>query len=108
MEFIFAEKRIGLQLQLASEKGMVFADIQQIVDVLRRNLLGISHNPLYYMVTYGQLTVLSLKILKVCYMTPHVIGVIGSDIAMLPLYQDLPIQIIDGYQSVWPLPNGFR
>ncbi|GAB1440927.1 hypothetical protein MASR2M36_37120 [Providencia sp.] len=29
------------------------------------------------------------------------------DIAMLPLYKELPIQIIDGYQSVWPLPNGF-
>ena len=29
------------------------------------------------------------------------------DLAMLPLYPNLPPQIYDGYQSVWPLPTDF-
>jgi hypothetical protein len=29
------------------------------------------------------------------------------DLAMLPLYPELPPQIYDGYQSVWPLESGF-
>lgn len=39
----FAEKRIGLQLQIAAEKGMVFGDIQQIVDIVKERLTG--HQP---------------------------------------------------------------
>lgn len=104
----FAEKRIGLQLQLASEKGMVFSDIQQIVDIVKDKLAGHQPQP---SLLHGDLWPAN------CAITQNIEGVLYDpacywgdrecDIAMLPLYQELPIQIIDGYQSVWPFPNGF-
>ncbi|EMG9576547.1 fructosamine kinase family protein [Providencia stuartii] len=104
----FAEKRIGLQLQIAAEKGMVFGDIQQIVDIVKERLTGHQPQP---SLLHGDLWPAN------CAMTQEQNGILYDpacywgdrecDMAMLPLYPELPIQIIDGYQSVWPLPSGF-
>lgn len=104
----FAEKRIGLQLQLAAEKGMVFGDIQRVVDVVKESLSGHQPQP---SLLHGDLWPAN------CAMTAENNGLLYDpacywgdrecDIAMLPLYHELPIQIIDGYQSIWPLPAGF-
>ena len=104
----FAEKRIGLQLQLASEKGMVFGEIPLIVDIIKNCLAGHQPQP---SLLHGDLwpanCAITNKINGVLYDPACYWGDRECDLAMLPLYHELPIQIIDGYQSVWPLPNGF-
>ena len=99
----FAEQRIGWQLQLAAEKGMTFGDIDDIVD---RVYLRLQHHQPQPSLLHGNLWPGN------CAMTAHgpilfdpasYWGDRECDLAMLPLYPELPPQIYDGYQSVWPL-----
>ena len=36
--YFYSEKRIGIQSQLASEKGMVFGDIEEIIQIINHRL----------------------------------------------------------------------
>nr|WP_314265946.1 fructosamine kinase family protein [uncultured Moellerella sp.] len=104
----FAEKRIGFQLQIALEKGMVFGDIPQLVDIVVNQLQGHQPQP---SLLHGNLWPANCAIADqhtavffdpACYW-----GDRECDLAMFPLYDHIPVQIIDGYQSVWPLPSDF-
>ncbi|MCD1126744.1 fructosamine kinase family protein [Jinshanibacter sp. LJY008] len=103
----FAEQRIGWQLQLAAEKGLNYGDIDTIIDIVSHRLK--SHHPQPSLL-HGDLWPTNCGVSAVgpiifdpaCYW-----GDRECDLAMLPLYPDLPPQIYDGYQSVWPLPASF-
>lgn len=103
----FAEQRIGWQLQLANEKGLVYGDIDKIIALVSHRLK--SHHPQpsllhgdVWPANCGVSSVGPIIFDPACYW-----GDRECDLAMLPLYPDLPPQIYDGYQSVWPLPSGF-
>lgn len=104
----YAEKRIGIQLQLASEKGMVFGDINEIVSIVKQRLAG--HNPQPSLL-HGNLWPKNCAAIgqsegavfdPACYW-----GDRECDIAMLPLYSSIPTTIFDGYQNIWPLADKF-
>jgi fructosamine-3-kinase len=103
----FAEQRIGWQLQLAAERGMSFGNIEEIVDIV---YLRLQHHQPQPSLLHGNLwpdncgTTANGPVLfdPACYW-----GDRECDLAMLPLYPELPPQIYDGYQSVWPLTTGF-
>ncbi|CNG25767.1 fructosamine kinase family protein [Yersinia enterocolitica] len=103
----FAEQRIGWQLQLAAEKGMLFGDIDHITQLVQERLQ--SHLPQPSLL-HGDLWPANCAASingpvifdPACYW-----GDRECDLAMLPLYPTLPAQIYDGYQSIWPLPVGF-
>ncbi|ANI31900.1 hypothetical protein PL78_18995 [Yersinia entomophaga] len=103
----FAEQRIGWQLQLAAEKGMIFGDIDEIIALVQAKLQNHQPQP---SLLHGDLWPANCAASAngpvifdpACYW-----GDRECDLAMLPLYPDLPAQIYDGYQSVWPLPSGF-
>ncbi|AOP42881.2 fructosamine kinase family protein [Edwardsiella piscicida] len=103
----FAEQRIGWQLQLAAEKGITFGDIDEIVERVRRRLQDHQPRP---SLLHGDLWPDNMGLSAkgpvlfdpACYW-----GDRECDLAMLPLSPQLPPQIYDGYQSVWPLPADF-
>ncbi|CAE1145478.1 fructosamine kinase family protein [Serratia sp. Tan611] len=103
----FAEQRIGWQLQLAAEKGMSFGDIDELVDIV---YLRLQHHQPQPSLLHGDLWPANCAMTRdgpvlfdpACYW-----GDRECDLAMLPLYPNLPPQIYDGYQSVWPLPTDF-
>ncbi|ELM3738858.1 fructosamine kinase family protein [Yersinia ruckeri] len=103
----FAEQRIGWQLQLAAEKGMIFGDIDKIIALVQKKLQNHQPQP---SLLHGDLwpancaTSTNGPVIfdPACYW-----GDRECDLAMLPLYPDLPAQIYDGYQSIWPLPTDF-
>jgi len=103
----FAEQRIGWQLQLAAEKGMVFGNIEDITAIVHTRLQNHQPQP---SLLHGDLW-------------PHNCGLADNgpvifdpacywgdrecDLAMLPLYPNVPPQLYDGYQSKTPLPDDF-
>ncbi|MEI7377580.1 fructosamine kinase family protein [Dickeya chrysanthemi] len=103
----FAEQRIGWQLQLAAEKGLHFGDIDTLISQAEKRLSGHQPQP---SLLHGDLW--SNNCLNTergyylfdpaCYW-----GDRECDLAMLPLHVELPPQIYDGYQSVWPLEKDF-
>lgn len=103
----FAEQRIGWQLQLAAEKGIQYGDMELIVGCVQQALA--SHHPQPSLL-HGDLWPANCAgsnsgpwiFDPACYW-----GDRECDLAMLAWYKDLPPQIYDGYQSVWPLPHGF-
>lgn len=103
----FAEQRIGWQLQLAQEKGYHFGDIDETIALVSQRLKG--HHPQPSLL-HGDLWPANCGVSAAgavifdpaCYW-----GDRECDLAMLPLYSELPAQIYDGYQSVWPLPVDF-
>ncbi|MFP1828279.1 fructosamine kinase family protein [Lonsdalea quercina] len=103
----FAEQRIGWQLQLAAEKGMSFGDIDALVTVAEQKLSGhqpppsLLHGDLWSN-NWGNSAGGVYLFDPACYW-----GDRECDLAMLPLYPELPPQIYDGYQNVWPLEKGF-
>lgn len=103
----FAEQRIGWQLQLAAEKGMMFGDIDEIIALVLRKLQNHQPQP---SLLHGDLWPANCAqsadgpviFDPACYW-----GDRECDLSMLPLYPVLPPQLYDGYQSIWPLPAGF-
>ncbi|MCC8459037.1 fructosamine kinase family protein [Photorhabdus aegyptia] len=103
----YAEKRIGWQLQIAAEKNMIFGDIDNIVQTISNKL---QHHQPQPSLLHGDLwpaNCASLDDQAVAFDPACYWGDRECDFAMLPLYPDLPMQIFDGYQSVWPLPANF-
>lgn len=103
----FAEQRIGWQLELAAEKGIIFGDIDALVDCVRQRLSGHQPQP---SLLHGDLWSGNCALGPdgpyifdpACYW-----GDRECDLAMLPLHNEQPPQIYDGYQSVSPLPPDF-
>ncbi|MBN1086092.1 fructosamine kinase family protein [Erwinia aphidicola] len=103
----FAEQRIGWQLQLAAEKGIQYGDIELIVHCAQTALDA--HHPQPSLL-HGDLWPANCAgsdsgpwlFDPACYW-----GDRECDLAMLPWFSQLPGQIFEGYQLVWPLPCGF-
>ncbi|MES4613314.1 MAG: fructosamine kinase family protein [Ewingella sp.] len=103
----FAEQRIGWQLQLAAEKGMVFGNIEDITEKVRARLHNHQPQP---SLLHGDLWPHNCALSEggpvifdpACYW-----GDRECDFAMLPLYPNVPSYIYDGYQSRTPLPDDF-
>ncbi len=103
----FAEQRIGWQLQLATEKGISYGDVDPIIACVQNAL--VSHHPQPSLL-HGDLWPANCAGSQggpwifdpACYW-----GDRECDLAMLAWYPDLPPQIYDGYQSIWPLPQDF-
>ncbi|WP_299996263.1 fructosamine kinase family protein [uncultured Cedecea sp.] len=103
----FAEQRIGWQLEIAAEKGMVFGDIDTIVNAVQQALA--THQPQPSLL-HGDLWANNCALGPdgpfiydpACYW-----GDRECDLAMLPLHPEQSSHIYDGYQSVTPLPSGF-
>ncbi|WP_323835527.1 fructosamine kinase family protein [Photorhabdus africana] len=103
----YAEKRVGWQLQIAAEKNMIFGDIDNIVQAISNKL---QHHHPQPSLLHGDLwpaNCASLDDQAVAFDPACYWGDRECDFAMLPLYPDLPMQIFDGYQSIWPLPANF-
>ncbi|ACS85818.1 fructosamine kinase family protein [Musicola paradisiaca] len=103
----FAEQRIGWQLQLAAEKGLSFGDIGMLIATVEQRLA--SHQPQPALLHGDLWSGNWVNTSEGCYLFDPACywGDRECDLAMLPLYPDLPKQIYDGYQSVWPLDKGF-
>ncbi|MBK4726709.1 fructosamine kinase family protein [Pantoea agglomerans] len=103
----FAEQRIGWQLQLAAEKGIQYGDSELIVHCAQAILE--SHHPQPSLL-HGDLWPANCAgsdsgpwiFDPACYW-----GDRECDLAMLSWFPDVPVQVYDGYQSVWPLPGDF-
>ncbi|MFD1802756.1 fructosamine kinase family protein [Mixta tenebrionis] len=103
----FSEQRIGWQLQLAEEKGIRYGNSDLIIDCVQRALA--SHHPQPSLL-HGDLWPGNCAgsdsgpwiYDPACYW-----GDRECDLAMLPRFPALPEKILEGYQSVWPLPAGF-
>lgn len=104
----FAEQRIGWQLQLAAEKGIQYGDIELIIRCTQ-NLLD-AHHPQPSLL-HGDLWPAN------CAMSPEGPCVFDPacywgdrecDMAMLAYFPGLPKQILEGYESVWPLPHDYQ
>lgn len=103
----FAEQRIGWQLQLAAEKGMIFGNIDDITAMVEARLHNHQPRP---SLLHGDLwphncastTTGPVIFDPACYW-----GDRECDLAMLPLYPKVPSNIYDGYQSRTPLPEDF-
>lgn len=103
----FSEQRIGWQLQLASEKGILYGDIDLIVRCAQKMLE--SHHPEPSLL-HGDLWPANCAgsdsgpwiFDPACYW-----GDRECDLAMLSWHPDIPAQVYDGYHSVWPLPGDF-
>ena len=103
----FAEQRIGWQLQLAAEKGMIFGNIEDITAMVHARLQNHQPQP---SLLHGDLWPHNCGLSDdgpvifdpACYW-----GDRECDLAMLPLYPNVPPQLYDGYQSITPLPDDF-
>ncbi|QHM70850.1 fructosamine kinase family protein [Mixta intestinalis] len=103
----FSEQRIGWQLQLAEEKGIRYGNSDLIIDCVQRVLA--SHQPQPSLL-HGDLWPGNCAgsdsgpwiYDPACYW-----GDRECDLAMLSHFPTLPDKILEGYQSVWPLPAGF-
>lgn len=103
----FSQQRIGWQLQLAAEKGIIFGDTELIIERVRAKLQN--HQPQPSLLhgdlwphNCAQTSLGPLIFDPACYW-----GDKECDLAMLPLYPNIPPELLDGYQSVTPLPAGY-
>lgn len=103
----FAEQRIGWQLQLAAEKGIQYGNIELITRCVQ-DVLG-SHHPQPSLL-HGDLWPSNCGASAsgpwifdpACYW-----GDRECDMAMLGWFAGLPVEILKGYESVWPLPADY-
>lgn len=103
----FSEQRIGWMLQLAAEKGLVFGDIDHIINLVAERLRDHQPQP---SLLHGDLwpdNCANSDSGGFLYDPACYWGDRECDLAMLPRYSQLLPQIYDGYQSVWPLDKGF-
>jgi fructosamine-3-kinase len=103
----FAEQRIGWQLQLAAEKGLHFGDIDALITLVEKRLCG--HHPQPSLLHGDLWSGNTLNTEQGYYLFDPACywGDRECDLAMLPLHPELPPQIYDGYQSIWPLEKDF-
>jgi fructosamine-3-kinase len=99
----FAEQRIGFMLQLLSEKGLVLANIDTVVESIKSLLTG--HNPKPSML-HGDLWQGNTGFHKnqpVLFDPAFYFGDRETDLAMTELFGRFPVQFYQGYADIWPL-----
>jgi fructosamine-3-kinase len=99
----FAEQRIGFMLQLLSEKGLVLANIDTVVESIKSLLTG--HNPKPSML-HGDLWQGNAGFHKnqpVLFDPAFYFGDRETDLAMTELFGRFPVQFYQGYADIWPL-----
>jgi fructosamine-3-kinase len=99
----FAEQRIGFMLQLLSEKGLVLANIDTVVESIKSLLTG--HNPKPSML-HGDLWQGNTGFNKnqpVLFDPAFYFGDRETDLAMTELFGRFPVQFYQGYADIWPL-----
>jgi fructosamine-3-kinase len=99
----FAEQRIGCMLQLLSEKGLVLANIDTVVESIKSLLTG--HNPKPSML-HGDLWQGNTGFHKnqpVLFDPAFYFGDRETDLAMTELFGRFPVQFYQGYADIWPL-----
>ncbi|WP_333895978.1 fructosamine kinase family protein [Mixta calida] len=103
----FSEQRIGWQLQLAAEKGIQYGNIELIIDCVQRALA--THHPQPSLL-HGDLWPANCAgsdsgpwiYDPACYW-----GDRECELAMLSHAPALAEKVLEGYQSVWPLPSDY-
>jgi fructosamine-3-kinase len=104
----FAEQRIGWQLQLLYEKGIVLADIDQFVDLIKQML---SHHQPKPALLHGDLwhgNVARTGLTPVCFDPACYWGDRECDIAMTELFGRFPAEFYRGYESILPLMESYQ
>ena len=104
----FAEQRIGFMLQLLSEKGHVLANIEGVVESIKRLLIG--HNPTPSML-HGDLWQGNAGFHKnqpVLYDPAFYYGDRETDLAMTELFGRFPDSFYRGYDEVWPIQSDYQ
>lgn len=103
----FAEHRIGWQLQLLKEKGVVFASVDDIVDVFSRRLSN--HNPrpslIHGDLWHGNVALSAFG--PICYDPACYWGDRECDLAMTELFGGFHADFYRGYEAVAPLSSGY-
>lgn len=104
----FAEQRIGWQLQLLKEKGVVFGAIDDIVEVVSRLLAN--HNPrpalIHGDLWHGNVALSAFG--PICYDPACYWGDRECDIAMTELFGGFNTEFYRGYELLAPLPDGYH
>lgn len=104
----FSEQRIGWQLQLLHDKGITLTDIDDFVAEIYQLLAH--HNPKPSLL-HGDLWSGNLGMTPdgpIYYDPASYWGDRECDIAMSQLFGQLPPAFYDGYNYVYPLPEGFQ
>ncbi|OCH11414.1 fructosamine kinase family protein [Aliivibrio fischeri] len=104
----FAEQRIGWQLQLLKEKGMVLGDIDTLVK--NSKLILHNHQPkpalLHGDLWHGNIA-LSVKG-PISYDPASYWGDAECDLAMVELFGGIQDSFFEGYESISPISEGFE
>lgn len=103
----FAEQRIGWQLQLLKEKGIVFTDVDEFVEMICMRLSG--HNPKPSLL-HGDLWASNVARIGqgvIVYDPACYWGDRECDVAMCNLPDDLYQEFYRGYNEVYPLEEGY-
>jgi fructosamine-3-kinase len=104
----FAEQRIGFMLQLLAEKGHVLVNIDNVVESIKRLLIG--HNPTPSLL-HGDLWQGNTGFHKnqpVLYDPAFYFGDRETDLAMTELFGRFPEAFYNGYDDIWPLETGYH
>lgn len=104
----YAEQRIGFMLQLLFEKGHELANIDSVVESIKRLLIG--HNPTPSML-HGDLWQGNAGFHKnqpVLYDPAFYFGDRETDIAMTELFGRFPDSFYQGYIDIWPLDDDYQ
>ncbi|KUI99511.1 fructosamine kinase family protein [Vibrio sp. MEBiC08052] len=104
----FAEQRIGWQLQLLYEKGIVFVDIDKFVELIAQRLGSHQPNP---SLLHGDLwhgNVADNGHAPFCFDPASYWGDRECDIAMTELFGGFEPEFYQGYESIFPLDLAYQ
>jgi fructosamine-3-kinase len=104
----FAESRIGYQLKLAKRRGGNFVNIGDFVEVVRDNLKDRNPHP---SLVHGDLWSGNASMTKegkpIIFDPATYYGDHEVDLAMTELFGGFPNQFYQGYESVFPIEQGY-
>ncbi|NLS12657.1 fructosamine kinase family protein [Vibrio sp. SM6] len=103
----FSEQRVGWQLQLLKEKGVVFADIDDLIQLIEKQLAGHQPTPSLLHGNLCQGNTSSSPFGPLCFNPSSYWGDRECDIAMTQLFKPFSDSFYASYQSVAPLDSGF-
>ncbi len=104
----FAEQRIGWQLQLCKEKGIHFGDIDEIIKIIKNQL--VKHKPQASLL-HGNLWLANCAETQnevVTFDPACYFGDRECDIAFTELFQPLPTSFYKAYNETYPLEEGYQ
>ncbi|MGO1298318.1 MAG: fructosamine kinase family protein [Vibrio sp.] len=103
----FAEQRIGWQLQLLKEKNITLVEIEEFIALIKKRLSSHHPKPALLHGDLWQGNVGQTPTSSVCYDPASYWGDRECDVAMTELFGGFPPRFYAGYQSIWPLDNGY-